>query len=387
MTQAIEQNNNWQAVKEAAITRLKESGELSGKNGAMVPLIKEILEAAIEAELSEHLKESKPNRRNGKTSKQVKSEHGLIDFETSRDREASFEPQLIKKRQTILGNVLQDKILSLWALGMSYTDIRGHIEELYGMEISEATLSNITDSIVPKVKEWQNRPLEAVYPLVWLDAIHFKVKEEGRIVSKAVYCVLAVNQQGNKDLLGMYVGDSESSSFWLNVLTELQNRGIGDILIACIDNLTGFKEAIEVAFPKTEIQQCVIHQVRNSMKYISYKDSKEFLAELKLIYQAGTKDMAENYLLALSQKWESKYPLVIKSWTKNWNELSAYFKYPQAIRKVIYTTNMIESFHSQLRKVTKTKRVFTRDMALLKLLYLVQKDVTKKWTMPIHDWN
>lgn len=390
MTQAIEQlnnSNNWQAIKEAAITRLKESGELSGKNGAMVPLIKEILEAAIEGELSEHIKENKPNRRNGKTSKQLKSDHGLINLETSRDRESSFEPQLVKKRQTILGNVLQDKILSLWALGMSYTDIRGHIEEMYGMELSEATLSSITDSIIPKVKEWQNSPLEGVYPIVWLDAIHFKVKEEGRVVWKAVYCILAVNQEGNKDLLGMYLGDSESSTFWLNVLTELQNRGVQDILIACIDNLTGFKEAIGVAYPRTEIQQCVIHQIRNSLKYISYKDSKEFLADLKLVYQADTKDMAESQLVNLSEKWERKYPLVIKSWTKNWEELSAYYKYPQAIRKVIYTTNAIESFHSQLRKITKTKRVFTSDMALLKLLYLVQREVTKKWTMPIQSWN
>jgi putative transposase len=258
---------------------------------------------------------------------------------------------------------------------------------MYGMEISEATLSSITDSIIPKVKEWQNRPLEGVYPIVWLDAIHFKVKEEGRVVSKAVYCILAVNQQGNKDLLGMYLGDSESSTFWLNVLTELQNRGVQDILIACIDNLAGFKEAISVAYPRTEIQQCVIHQIRNSLKYISYKDSKEFLADLKLIYQADTKDMAESQLVNLSEKWERKYPLVIKSWTKNWEELSAYYKYPQAVRKVIYTTNAIESFHSQLRKITKTKRVFTSDMALLKLLYLVQREVTKKWTMPIHNWN
>ena len=385
--QAIEKNNDWEAIKEAAITRLKESGELSGKNGAMVPLIKEILEAAIEAELSEHIKESKPNRRNGKASKQLKSDHGLISLETSRDREGSFEPQLIKKRQTTLGSALNDKVIALWAKGMSYSDIREHIEEMYGMEVSEATLSSITDSIVPKVKEWQNRPLDAIYPIVWLDAIHFKVKEEGRVTSKAVYCVLAANQQGSKDLLGMWLGNSESSSFWLHVLTELQNRGVEDILIACIDNLTGFKEAISTVFPRTEIQQCVIHQVRNSIKYISYKDSKEFLADLKLIYQADTKDMAESQLLSLSERWESKYPLVIKSWTRNWDELSAYYKYPQPIRRVIYTTNAIESFHSQLRKITKTKRVFTSDMALLKLLYLVQREVTKKWTMPIHDWN
>jgi putative transposase len=386
MTQ--EQNQtNWNELKEQAISRLRENRELSGKNGALTPLIKELLEAAIEAELSEHLKDSKPNRRNGKTTKQLKSDYGAIELETSRDRDSSFEPQLIKKRQTTLGSALNDKIVALWARGMSYSDIREHIEELYGMEVSEATLSSITDSIIPKVKEWQNRPLDAVYPIVWLDAIYFKVKEEGRVINKAVYCILAVNQQGNKDLLGMYLGGNESSSFWLNVLTELQNRGVQDILIACIDNLAGFKEAISSIFPQTEIQQCIIHQVRHSMKYVSYKDSKELLGDLKLIYQAHTKDMAQTHLLSFSQKWEDKYPLVVKSWERNWEELSAYFKYPKVIRKVIYTTNAIESFHSQLRKITKTKRVFSSDMSLLKLLYLVQKEATKKWVMPIHDWN
>ena len=384
MTQAM---NNWNELKDQAIAKLKESGELSGKNGAMLPLIKDLLETALQVELSEHLKEDNANRRNGRSKKQLKTDYGYLDLETSRDRIGSFEPQLVKKRQTTLGSALNKKILGLWAKGMSYADIRSHIEEMYGMEVSEGALTAITDSIIPQVKEWQNRPLEAIYPIIWLDAIVFKVKEEGRIVNKAVYCILGVNQQGIKELLGMYIGHSESATFWLNVLTELQNRGLEDILIACIDNLQGFKEAIRSIYPQTEIQQCVVHQIRNSLKYVASKDSKEFMQDLKLVYQADTQDMAEFQLDSLSDKWAKKYPLVIKSWRSNWVELSAYFKYPKDIRRVIYTTNTIESFNSQLRKITKTKRVFSSEMALLKILYLIQEDVTKKWVMPMHDWK
>lgn len=382
-----QKKTDWNQLKEEAINRLRSSGELSGPEGALRPLIKDLLETALEAELREHLTHDDTNRKNGKTRKQLKSDYGSIDLETSRDRNSSFEPQLVKKRERTLGSSLNNKIIALWAKGMSYSDIRGHIDEMYGMELSEATLTGITDSIVPKVKEWQNRPLESVYPIVWLDAIHFKVKEDGRIVNKAVYGILGVNQQGIKELLGMYLGASESASFWLNVLTELQNRGVEDILIACIDNLTGFKDAIGSVFPKTEIQQCIVHQVRNSMRYIPEKDSKEFLKDLKSVYKADTKDMAENHLLSLSEKWEKKYPVVLKSWNNNWEELSAYFKYPKPIRKIIYTTNAIESFHSQVRKITKTKRVFSSDMALMKLLYLVQNNITKKWSMPMQNWK
>jgi len=382
-----QKKTDWNQLKEEAINRLRSSGELSGPEGALRPLIKDLLETALEAELREHLTHDDTNRKNGKTRKQIKSDYGSIDLETSRDRNSSFEPQLVKKRERTLGSSLNNKIIALWAKGMSYSDIRGHIDEMYGMELSEATLTGITDSIVPKVKEWQNRPLESVYPVVWLDAIHFKVKEDGRIVNKAVYGILGVNQQGIKELLGMYLGASESASFWLNVLTELQNRGVEDILITCIDNLTGFKGAINSVFPKTEIQQCIVHQVRNSMRYIPEKDSKEFLKDLKSVYKADTKDMAENHLLSLSEKWEKKYPVVLKSWNNNWEELSAYFKYPKPIRKIIYTTNAIESFHSQVRKITKTKRVFSSDMALMKLLYLVQNNITKKWSMPMQNWK
>lgn len=386
MTQQDKQID-WNELKKQAIEGLKEGKGLSGKNGVMIPLIKELLEAALQGELAQHLKEEPANRRNGKTSKQLKSDYGTIELDSNRDRNGSFEPQLIKKRQTTLGASLDDKIVGMWAKGMSYSDIREHLEDMYGVEISESTLTGITDSIVPKIKQWQNRPLESVYPIMWLDGIYFKVREEGRIVNKAVHCILALNREGHKELVGMWLSGSESSSFWLNVLTELRNRGVEDILIACIDNLTGFKEAISSVFPQTEIQQCVIHQVRYTMKYISYKDNKEVLNDLKQVYQATTQDMAESYLENLTQKWEDKYPIVTKSWNKNWPELSTYFKYPPSIRKVIYTTNMIESFHSQLRKITKSKRVFSSDMALIKLLYLVQNEVTKKWTVPMQDWS
>lgn len=380
-------NTDWNELKKEAISRLRSSKELSGKDGALVPLIKDLLETALEAELTEHLKEEKTdNRRNGKTSKTLKSDYGPIELQTSRDRQATFEPQLVKKRQTTLGSALNNKILALWSKGMSYSDISAHVEELYGLEVSESTITGITDALIPKVKEWQNRPLEAVYPIVWLDAIHFKVREEGRVISKAVYCILGLSQQGKKELLGMYLGQNESASFWLNVLSELKNRGVEDILIACIDNLQGFKEAISSIYPQTELQQCIVHQLRNSMRYVSYKDRKGLMKDVKAVYQANTAEMAEEELSVVASKWESKYPLVFKSWRKNWLELSAYFKYPPAIRKIIYTTNTIESFHAQLRKITKSKRVFSTDMSLMKLLYLVQEEITKKGVMPLSHW-
>ena len=379
-------NTDWNELKKEAINRLRTSKELSGKDGALVPLIKDLLETALESELTEHLKEEQTsNRRNGKTSKTVKSDYGPVALQTSRDRQATFEPQLVKKRQTTLGSALNNKILALWSKGMSYSDISAHVEELYGLEVSESTLTGITDALIPKVREWQNRPLEAVYPIVWLDAIHFKVREEGRVISKAVYCVLGLNQQGKKELLGMYLGQNESASFWLNVLSELKNRGVEDILIACIDNLKGFKEAISSIYPQKELQQCIVHQIRTSMRYVSYKDRKALIKDLKTVYQANTAEMAESALEVVASKWESKYPLVLKSWRNNWLELSAYFKYPPAIRRIIYTTNMIESFHAQLRKITKSKRVFSTDMALMKLLYLVQGEITKK-LMPLAHW-
>ena len=270
---------------------------------------------------------------------------------------------------------------------MSYSDICKHLEELYGLSVSPSTLSAITDRIIDEVKAWQSRPLETVYPFVWLDAIHYKVKEDGAIKTKAVYCLLGVNREGVKDLLGLYLSENEGSRFWLSVLTDIQARGVKDILIACIDNLRGFAEAIESVFPKTEVQLCIVHQIRSSTRFVNYKDSRKVMASLKQVYKAPTKEEAERNLLLLQQEWNNKYPMMIKSWLTNWDRLSNYFKYPQEIRKIIYTTNIIESFHSQLRKVTKSKRVFSSDMSLLKLLYLVQGNLKEDWESPMHGWK
>lgn len=258
---------------------------------------------------------------------------------------------------------------------------------MYGVEASTATISRITDKILPLLQEWRNRPLEAVYPIVWLDAIHYKVRQEGRVVSKAVYCIIGLNQEGYKELLGLYIGENEGAKFWLQVLTDLNSRGLEDIFIACIDNLSGFAEAIESLYPQTEVQLCIVHQIRNSRKYIAYKDVKAFMQDLKKVYQASTKELAERNLDKLEASWGQKYPVVIKSWRNNWDRLSHYFQYAYPIRRVIYTTNIIEGFHRQLRKVTKTKGAFTSDEALMKLLYLAQEDITSKWNRPVHNWN
>jgi len=380
-------NFTWEQLKKQAVEKLRTNKELSGKHGAITPIIKMIVEAALEEELQEHLSESKTNRKNGKAPKTIKTSYGNVEIEPSRDRDGTYEPQLIKKRQMTLGSAVDEKIIALAARGMSHADISEYIEDIYGLNVSKTLISQITDNIITKVKEWQNRPLEAVYVVVWMDAIHFKVREEGHIVNKAVYCLLGFNQHGNKELLGMYIGKTERSSYWLKLLNDLKSRGLEDILIACIDNLKGFKEAIESIFPQTDVQQCVVHQVRNSMKYIPSKFSKEFLDDLKAIYKASSLEMAEDGLQALHDKWGEKYAHVVKYWQANWPELSAYFKYPVQICKIIYTTNVIESFHSQLRKITKSKRIFPSDMALMKLLYLVQENVTKKWTVPMHNWG
>ena len=270
---------------------------------------------------------------------------------------------------------------------MSYADISDYVQEMYGMEISKTQISHITDGILAKVTEWQSRPLEDIYPIVFMDAIHFKVRQDGKIITKAVYCLLGINQEGKKELLAMNISEKESASFWMKVLNDLKNRGVQDILIACIDNLKGFKEAIRAVFPQTGIQQCVVHQIRNSFKYIAHKDSKAFLEDLKSIYKAPTEEAAQINLERLEEKWSTRYAHVVRSWQINWPELSAYFQYPVDVRKMVYTTNVIESFNSQLRKITKTKRVFNTDMGLMKLLYLVQENITKKWLGAIHNWK
>jgi transposase-like protein len=270
---------------------------------------------------------------------------------------------------------------------MSYNDIRNHIEEMYGIELSQGMLNQITDSIIPEIHEWQNRPLNSLYPFVWMDAIHYKVREEGKVVSKAVYTVLGINLDGRKELLGIYISESEGARFWLQVLSDLTNRGVKDILIASIDNLTGFSEAIKTIFPKTEVQLCVVHQIRNSLRYIPYKDSKLFLTDLKKVYQASSKKAAEHHLNELEEKWGKKYPVVFKSWRTNWEDLTQYFKYPMEIRRIIYTTNTVEGFHRQLRKVTKTKGAFASENALLKLIYLASMRAMEKWSLPAWGWK
>jgi len=379
---------NFKQFEDAAIEQLRSGKPLEGKDGVLAPLIKRLVEASLAGELDAHLQEdSTANRRNGKMSKRVKTGFGNVDIDTPRDRNSSFEPQLLAKRQTVLGEALDHKVISMYGKGMSYADICTHLEELYGLLVSPASLSAITNRVLDDVKAWQSRTLESVYTIVWLDAIHYKVKEQGSIKTKAVYCVIGLNRDGVKDLLGLYIGENEGAKFWLQVLTDIQNRGVQDIFIACIDNLKGFAEAIESIYPQTEVQLCVIHQIRNSTKFVASKDIREVMADLKEVYQAATIEQAEIALFQLDLKWSKKYPLIIKSWNNNWSRLSQYFKYPKEIRKMIYTTNMIESFHSQLRKVTKTKRVFHSDNSLLKLLYLVFQNHNKGWSNPVLGWK
>lgn len=376
-------------LKAKALKQFKTGKSLFGKDGAFAPLLKEFLEEALEAEMEEHLSQERENgnKRNGKGSKTLKSSSGEVTIQTPQDRHSSFEPEIVKKRQRILADNLEDKIIGLYGLGTSLRDISAHIKEMYDTDISPTVLSEITDRIIPKMKEWESRPLEPVYCIVWLDAMHYKVKEEGKVVHKALYNVLGVNKDGYKEVLGMYVSESEGANFWLQVLTDLHNRGLKDILIACTDNLTGFSEAILSIYPKAEIQSCIIHQIRNSMRYVASKDQKEFMKDLKRVYQADTKDLAETALLELAEKWEKKYPVVIQSWNNNWEKLSTYFQYTAPIRRLIYTTNAVEGFHRQVRKVTKTKGAFTSDTALKKLVYLATRRIEKKWTSPLQNWS
>jgi transposase-like protein len=378
---------DFEEFKKQALEKVRQGQPVTGKNGVLMPLIKDFFESALEGEMDSHLsQEVTNNRRNGKSRKTVKCESGAFELETPRDRDASFDPQIIKKRQTTVSDALEEKIIALYALGMSYRDISAHLAEMYGLEISAGALSAVTDKIIPRIKEWQSRPLESVYPFVWMDAIHYKTKEDARVVARAVYTILGVDQRGRKDVLGIYISEAEGANFWLGVLTDLQNRGVRDILIACIDGLRGFPEAINTVFPDTEIQLCVVHQIRNSLKYIASKDQKAFMKDLKQVYRATNKDLAETKLLELEEVWGKKYPIVIASWQKNWANLSAYFRYPQEIRRIIYTTNIIEGVHRQFRKLTKTKGAFTSENALLKLLYLGIQRISQKWTAPLQNW-
>lgn len=383
-------NFDFSQFQKEAIDKLKSGQCLTGKDGILTPLIKEIIEASLEGEMDSHLSDCKgnglPNRRNGKLKKTMKTGTGSFELETPRDRESTFEPELIKKRQTVLNESLDNKILSLYAVGMSYGTITEHLKDMYGLEVSAAKISLITDKLIPIITEWRNRPLEAVYPIVFLDAMHFKVREEGKVTSKAFYSILGVNKEGRKDILGLYLSENEGAHFWLSVLNDLRARGIEDILIASIDGLKGFSEAIAQVFPKAEIQLCVVHQIRNSLKYVVSKDQKAFMLDLKLIYKATSKDLAEHHLLELGEKWGKKYPAVIKSWQANWEALSQYFKYPEELRRIIYTTNIVEGFHRQIRKYTKSKGAFTSENALVKLIYCACQKILEKWNQPMHNW-
>jgi len=382
---------NFEDFKEEALSQIKSGQSLTGKDGVLTPLIKQLLEAALEGEMESHLSEchedNTPNRRNGKMSKTIKSETGSFELETPRDRLGSFEPEIVKKRQTVLNESLDNKVLSLYSIGMSYEAISEHLAEMYGLEVSTSKISLITDKLLPLITEWRNRPLDSVYPIVFLDAMHFKVRVEGKVVPKAFYTVLAVTHDGKKDILGLYLSEAEGARFWLGVLSDLKARGVEDILIASIDGLKGFPEAIAEVFPKTEIQLCVVHQIRNSLKYVASKEQKAFMADLKLVYKATSKDVAEHHLLELNEKWGKKYPAVMRSWSNNWEALSQYFKYPEIIRRMIYTTNIVEGFHRQIRKYTKNKGAFTSENALNKLIYCACQKVLEKWNQPMHNWG
>ena len=358
-------------------------------------MIGEMIECGLEGEIEDELGYSKydyrnkdvENSRNGYSQKKLKTSFGETEIKVPRDRNGEFEPQLVPKNKTTLAGDIEEKILSMYAKGMTTGDIETHIQDIYGLECSDTTISRITDKILPVVKEWQSRPLEEVYAVVFMDAIHFHVRSEGHIVKKAVYIAIGINMEGIKEVLGMWVGENESSKFWLTVMNGLKNRGVEDILIACVDGLTGFPAAIEAAYPKTEIQQCIIHQIRNSTKFVSYKDIKELMSDLKRVYTAVDETTALSELDNFDEKWSGKYPKIAISWRSNWANLSTYFKYPQEVRTLIYTTNSIEGFNRQLRKVTKNKGVFPTDDSLIKMLYLAMMDITKKWTGTRREWG
>lgn len=382
---------DFEEFKNKAIADMKAGKALVGKDGIFTPLMKQFLEAALEGEMTSHMATcvedpENQNRRNGKNFKTIKSPMGAFELETPRDREGSFEPQIVKKRQTVLNASLDNKILGLYGLGMSYQDIASHLKEMYDFDVSAGTINAVTDKLVPLIAEWRSRPLEAIYPIVFMDGMYFKSRENGKVMTKVIYNILGVTQDGYKEILGFYVAESEGANFWLGVLNDLKQRGVQDILIACVDGLTGFPEAIKGVFPKTEIQLCIVHQIRNSLKYVASKNQKEFMKDLKEVYQAPNKDTAEYNLLKLEEKWGEKYPMVIKSWQSNWEHLSHYFQYSGEIRRLIYTTNAIEGFHRQVRKYTKTKGAFTSESALFKLIYCAIQKIAEKWTASLQNW-
>ena len=369
---------------------LRAGKPMVGRDGVFTPLLKMLIEGALDGEMDAHLEDTRKstkNRRNGRTQKTIQSPLGGFEVFSPRDRNSTFEPQIVEKRKHSISSDIDQQIIALYGRGMSYSDIQAHLIEIYGLAISDATLSAITDRIIPQIKEWQNRVLESIYPVVWMDAMHYKVRENGKVVTKAIYSVLGVNTEGQKEVLGVYFGDHESSSFWRQVLNELRMRGIEDIMVICIDNLKGFAQAIEDVFPRTDVQLCLVHQMRNSMKYMSENDTKPMVADLKKVYKSINEDQARHMLSLAEEKWGDKYKAIFRSWHNNWDRLTNFFKYPPALRRIIYTTNPIESYHRMVRKTTKTKGAFVSEDAIVKQIYLATINAQTKWAGTMYGWS
>lgn len=379
------------------VKKCKTIDDVIGKDGLVQRLIKDVLENILEVEMGEHLGRDKYDRqtdidqddrnyRNGYSKKTLRSSFGDVDLDVPRDRKAEFEPQIIKKYETVC-NELDKKIISLYAKGMSTRDIQAEVEDLYGITLSPSMISKITDKVIATATEWQNRMLDEIYPIVYLDAMYFKVRSNGKIVNKAVYICLGYTLEGYKDILGIWVDETEGAKFWLSICNDLKNRGVKKILIACMDGLKGLPQAIKTVFPTVDIQTCIVHQIRNSIKYIASKDKKTFMKDLKEVYKAPTEDLALAQLDNLKEKWGSNYGMVIDSWYNNWNNLDTFFKFSPQIRKLIYTTNVLEGFNRQVRKFTKVRTIFPTDESLNKYVYLATMEIMEKWTQPIHNWR
>ena len=379
---------------DSLLKNYKKPEDLVGENGLLKQLTKQLLERAMAAEMTEHVGYDKHdtagnnsgNSRNGKSAKTIKGTFGELALETPRDRNGTFEPQIIEKHQTRFTG-FDKNILSLYSRGLSTREIQQHLEEIYGVEVTAGLISSVTDEVLDEVKTWQNRQLDPVYPIMYLDAIQFKVRDNGHVRNKAIYLAIGVTIEGYKEVLGLWIAQTEGAKFWLQVVTELKNRGVTDIFIACVDGLKGFPEAIESVFPQTEVQLCIVHLVRHSLNYVGWKQRKEVARELKLIYTAATDVEAEQRLAEFSLKWDEKFPMIAKSWRSNWTRVIPFFAHPPEIRKIIYTTNAIESLNMSLRKVTKARGSFPNDEAVSKLLYLALRNIAKKWTMPVYDWK
>lgn len=378
---------SYEDFEREAIEGLYQKKQFLGDNGIFTPLLKHFLEKALSAELEVHLNQEGNNKRNGLTAKTVKSSSGEFELVTPRDRQGTFIPEIVSKRQIVLGDDLCDKILSMYGKGMSYNDIKKHLSEIYGLSLSPAQMSEITDQIIPELEQWQSRSLDSIYAIVWFDAIHYKVRESSTVKTKALYNVLAVNMEGQRELLGIYVSESESASFWLSVMQDLQLRGIQDMLIACTDNLKGFSDAISSIFPETIVQSCIVHQVRNTLKYATAKDYQSLVNDMRAIYTCVSLELAEVKLAEFALEWEEKYPIAVKSWQENWYKLSSFFEFGKDIRRLMYTTNPIENVHRQMRKVTKSKGSFSSDMALKKLIYLIIREINRSPKGKVPSWG